>query len=111
MLMTFQFKMTDSNSNIFHQCRCETDGVDMESGAKFTIPALLAFYQKISKSNSSPMSESAFREYAVMEREFTAETKQFLEKVFTTRASNCITKANLLVIAKKQFEKVRMNVC
>jgi hypothetical protein len=85
--------------------RCDEDGLDLSASKNFSLPQLMEFYQAISFSES-PMSESFFREYFDMEKAFTLETKKFLEEVYRKSSSNCITKSNLLVIARAYFTKV-----
>jgi hypothetical protein len=75
-------------------------------GNNFTQASLLAFYQEISYSNDSPLSESFFREYFQMERGLTEATKEYLEEVYQHSSCHCITKANLYAITKTPLAKV-----
>jgi hypothetical protein len=83
----------------------------MEEGDNFTQASLLQFYQEISYSNESPLSESFFREYFQMERGFTEASKEFLEEVYQSASCHCITKGNLYAIIKTPLLKVTSFCC
>jgi hypothetical protein len=79
----------------------------VEEGQNFSQASLLSYYEEITMSNGTPISESFFREYCQMEKTFTEPMMDFLEKTYQTSACHCITKANLIAIGKQATTKVR----
>ena len=88
------------------QPRAEADKLSAAKAKALSVQALLGHYQLLCKAKEPPISDSLFRAYVVLDLAFSDSTKQCLEQIFQSHECACITKINLLIIAKTTFAKV-----
>jgi hypothetical protein len=84
----------------FDSFRCDDEGKPASFAAQYKQKELYAFYCEITYCMASQMSESSFKEYYTLETRLKFETRKRMEVIYQTRRSLCITKQNLLNLAR-----------
>jgi hypothetical protein len=80
--------------------RCDKQKRPLDEAAAIRQSELLDFYQEITLCKAAPLSVSVFKEYHLMETKFKPATKLYMEEIFQTTKSACISKGNILLIAR-----------